>query len=333
MPSYTGPALVSPEKPSRNTTARVLPDQSRLTQTKITFDNSTRPFVDAQSVDVGNLGAPPRHSNLKRKTPDEVDDEPFKTGSRVSNQNVGEADYTFVKSYDTHAQPSGGFDTEIFSWQYQDDDLEAYLDDDNEIDDEGIDSDENELAFMDKYEPVFANSPLEWIFRSTPPDDVSSGDFNECRQRYRERISIIVKELSEHMNVFSQLVKEGRINFPDNVFSIGFWAQAHRIPNHIIVDKLIQATPPIVQWLLGRHHIDSNLIREKAPKISNSMSGIRGCYGDFGSNGYEDADYVGSTGDMVYRAKTHQSIIRKLSKFNSTSSKTAKHYRVLQQDG
>ena len=96
------------------------------------------------------------------------------------------------------------------------------------------------------------------------------------------------------MGDYRQKVIDRKINLAEDVFDIRFWVHAHRLPINLLVEKIVAATPPVVQWLLGRGHIDSALLRKYAPRISEAMNGMRGCYGDFGENGVDNADYIGS---------------------------------------
>ncbi|KAK5062742.1 hypothetical protein LTR84_004816 [Exophiala bonariae] len=162
------------------------------------------------------------------------------------------------------------------------------------------------------------------------PDGIDQVQFMDCTIRYAHRVSEIVEALSSEFELYGQKVKDREIDFANDLFHFRFWVYAHRLPKAEVKKRLIAATPPVVQWLLGHKQIHSADIRQYATEINKEHKGIRGCYGNFAryKKTTQEADYVGSSVDLWRRCREHARHIKKPGK-----GKLPKHYRVLSQSG
>lgn len=151
-----------------------------------------------------------------------------------------------------------------------------------------------------------------------------------CRIRYGHRVSEIVEALSSELELHGQKVSNKQYDSAKDLFHFRFGVYASRLPKVLVKERLIAATPPVVQWLLGHKQIRSEKIRQFATAITKEHKGIRGCYGNFATHetDQQEADYVGSSKDVYQRCTTHARGIKK-----PGNGKLPKHYRVLSESG
>ncbi|KAL2444754.1 hypothetical protein ABEF95_017223 [Exophiala dermatitidis] len=138
---------------------------------------------------------------------------------------------------------------------------------------------------------------------------------------------------TDEIKAYGKLVTQKRADKTKDLFHFRFWLYARVLPPALVVERLVAATPPVVQWLLGGKRLDSSLLREYAPLITDQHRRRRGCYGDFGHNVEtgEDADYIGSSVDVLGRTNQHDRVIQR--KAVAVEENLPKHYRVLRGRG
>lgn len=184
-----------------------------------------------------------------------------------------------------------------------------------------------------------------WIPSSyrRPPPGISQQQFDQCCLRYQSRIETAVNMLFEEVKKYGQRVAKGKHLGPIQMFNHRFWVYLEKLEPKRVIQRLVAATPPVVQWLLGQPSIDSSQLRKYAPPISRRRHHRRrGCYGDFGEHILSGlyADYIGSSGDLWTRKTTH---IRKIilakafqdknKSLQTPSADQPSHYRVLGKAG
>ena len=110
------------------------------------------------------------------------------------------------------------------------------------------------------------------------------------------------------MKEYGKLVSKGSTNFEDDAFHYRCWVYANKLQPALVHQRLVKATPPVVQWLLGMEKISSKLLPRHAPRAYwKAYKGLRAVYGNFAKHNADKkvADYIGSSGQLWTRIRGH----------------------------